>query len=85
MLTMKQHILLVFINQRLTESGISPSFDEMKDAMGVRSKGNIHRRLAELEERGFIRRLPYRVRAIEVLRLPANMEQPAHSRPELVA
>ena len=85
MLTKRQHDLLVFINQCLTESGVSPSFEEMKDAMGLHSTSGVHRRILELEERGFIRRLPYRRRAIEVLRLPANMEQPAHSRPELVA
>ncbi len=77
MLTRKQYELLVFINQRLTESGISPSFDEMKDALGLRSKSGIHRLITGLEERGFIRRLPHRARALEVLRLPENMESPA--------
>ena len=85
MLTKRQHDLLVFINQRLTETGVSPSFKEMADGVGLRSTSGVHRGILELEERGFIRRLPYRRRAIEVLRLPANMEQPAHSRPELVA
>ena len=85
MLTKRQHDLLVFIDQRLTETGVSPSFKEMADGTGVRSTSGVHRRILELEERGFIRRLAYRRRAIEVLRLPANMEQPAHSRPELVA
>ncbi len=77
MLTRKQYELLVFINQRLTELGISPSFDEMKDALGLRSKSGIHRLITGLEERGFIRRLPHRARALEVLRLPENMESPA--------
>ncbi len=77
MLTRKQYELLVFINQRLTESGVSPSFDEMKDALGLRSKSGIHRLITGLEERGFIRRLPHRARALEVLRLPENMEPPA--------
>ena len=77
MLTRKQYELLVFINQRLTESGVSPSFDEMKDALGLRSKSGIHRLITGLEERGFIRRLPHRARALEVLRLPENMESPA--------
>ena len=83
MLTKKQHQLLVFINQRLTETGIAPSFDEMKDAMGVRSRASIHRLILALEERGFIRRLPHRARAIEVLRLPANMEPPVLAQAEL--
>ncbi len=77
MLTRKQYELLVFINQRLAESGISPSFDEMKDALGLRSKSGIHRLITGLEERGFIRRLPHRARALEVLRLPENMAPPA--------
>lgn len=77
MLTRKQYELLVFINQRLTESGVSPSFDEMKDALGLRSKSGIHRLITGLEERGFIRRLPHRARALEVLRLPENMGSPA--------
>jgi len=85
MLTSRQRDLLVFINDRLTETGVSPSFHEMKDGIGLRSKSGIHRMLFQLEERGFIRRLHFRNRAIEVLRLPANMEQPAHPRSELVA
>ncbi len=76
MLTRKQYELLVFINQRLTESGVSPSFDEMKDALGLRSKSGIHRLITGLEERGFIHRLPHRARALQVLRLPENMEPP---------
>ena len=70
MLTSKQHKLLVFINERISESGVSPSFDEMKDALDLRSKSGIHRLITALEERGFIRRLPHRARALEVLRLP---------------
>jgi repressor LexA len=70
MLTQKQRELLVFINQRLTETGVSPSFDEMKEALDLRSKSGIHRLITALEERGFIRRLPHRARALEVLRLP---------------
>ena len=73
MLTRKQYELLVFIDQRLKEAGVSPSFDEMKDALGLRSKSGIHRLITGLEERGFIRRLPHRARALEVLRLPENM------------
>ena len=70
MLTRKQLELLMFINERLKESGIPPSFDEMKDALDLRSKSGIHRLITALEERGFIRRLPNRARALEVLRLP---------------
>jgi repressor LexA len=74
MLTRKQYDLLVFINDRLVNSGVSPSFDEMKDALGLKSKSGIHRLITGLEERGFIRRLAHRARALEVLRLPENME-----------
>ena len=77
MLTKKQYELLVFIDKHLNAGGISPSFDEMKDALGLRSKSGIHRLITGLEERGFIRRLPHRARALEVLRLPDNMETPA--------
>ena len=72
MLTRKQLELLLFINERLKESGIPPSFDEMKDALDLRSKSGIHRLILALEERGFIRRLPNRARALEVLRLPES-------------
>jgi repressor LexA len=70
MLTKKQRELLLFINQRLTATGISPSFDEMKDALRLKSKSGIHRLVSGLEERGFIRRLPHRARALEVVKLP---------------
>ncbi len=73
MLTRKQHQLLLFIHQRLGEHGVSPSFDEMKDALGLRSKSGIHRLITALEERGFIRRLAHRARAVEILRLPENL------------
>ena len=73
MLTRKQYELLVFINQHLTKNGVSPSFDEMKEALGLKSKSGIHRLITGLEERGFIRRLPHRARALEVLRLPENL------------
>ncbi len=73
MLTRKQHQLLVFINQQLEETGVSPSFDEMKEALGLKSKSGIHRLITGLEEREFIRRLPHRARALEVLRLPDDM------------
>ena len=70
MLTKKQRELLLFINQRLIATGVSPSFDEMKDALHLRSKSGIHRLVSGLEERGFIRRLPHRARALEVVKLP---------------
>jgi repressor LexA len=72
MLTRKQYELLVFINRRLTDSGVSPSFEEMKEALGLKSKSGIHRLISGLEERGFIRRLPHRARALEVVRLPED-------------
>ena len=72
MLTKKQSELLRFIHERLQEEGVPPSFDEMKDALDLRSKSGIHRLIMALEERGFIRRLPNRARAIEVLRLPES-------------
>ncbi|HTZ37408.1 MAG TPA: transcriptional repressor LexA [Stellaceae bacterium] len=76
MLTRKQHELLVFINQRLTATGVSPSFDEMKDALNLRSKSGIHRLISGLEERGFIRRLAHRARALEVIKLPEESAAP---------
>lgn len=74
MLTRKQHDLLHFIHQRLQRDGVPPSFDEMKDALGLRSKSGIHRLILALEERGFIRRLAHRARAIEILRLPESID-----------
>jgi len=74
MLTKKQYELLVLIDRRINESGVPPSFDEMKDALGLKSKSGIHRLISGLEERGFIRRLPHRARALEVLKLPENLE-----------
>lgn len=73
MLTRKQHELLMFIHERMKEAGIPPSFDEMKDALDLRSKSGIHRLITALEERGFIRRLPNRARALEVIKLPDSM------------
>jgi repressor LexA len=70
MLTAKQRELLLFIDDRLNESGISPSFDEMREALDLKSKSGVHRLIAALEERGFIRRLPNRARALQVLKLP---------------
>jgi len=72
MLTQKQKDLLMFINTRLQDAGVPPSFDEMKDALQLKSKSGIHRLITALEERGFIRRLPHRARALEVLKLPES-------------
>lgn len=79
MLTNKQNELLRFIHERLKENGVPPSFDEMKEALDLRSKSGIHRLIMALEERGFIRRLPNRARALEVIRLP-DAALPAESR-----
>ncbi|AMB48022.1 MULTISPECIES: transcriptional repressor LexA [Methylobacteriaceae] len=82
MLTRKQLELLQFIQQRMQESGVPPSFDEMKDALDLKSKSGIHRLIMALEERGFLRRLPNRARAIEILRMPdMPAAKPASSEP----
>jgi repressor LexA len=75
MLTRKQHELVCFINDRLEETGISPSFEEMKEALDLKSKSGVHRLISALEERHFIRRLPNRARALEVLRMPERSER----------
>jgi repressor LexA len=86
MLTRKQHELLVYINDYLAKSGVSPSFDEMKDALDLKSKSGIHRLITGLEERGFLRRLPHRARALEVLSMPetaavgVNARDPARNK-----
>ena len=86
MLTRKQHELLRFIHERLREAGVPPSFDEMKDALDLRSKSGIHRLIIALEERGFIRRLPNRARALEVLKMPemASSAGPRKFSPSIV-
>jgi repressor LexA len=78
MLTEKQRDLLHFIRERHREAGVSPSFDEMKEALGLKSKSGVHRLVGALEERGFLRRLPNRARAIEILRMP---NEPAETQP----
>ncbi|MDP3659129.1 transcriptional repressor LexA [Phenylobacterium sp.] len=91
MLTRKQHELLMFIHERIKETGVSPSFDEMKEALDLASKSGIHRLITALEERGFLRRLPHRARALEVVKLPqeATAAAPPRGRqpfrPQLVA
>ncbi len=77
MLTRKQRDLLLFIHEKLQENGVAPSFDEMKDALNLKSKSGIHRLIGALEERQFIRRLPNRARALEILRLPDSEENTA--------
>lgn len=74
MLTRKQHELICFIEDRLAETGISPSFEEMKEALGLKSKSGVHRLISALEERGFLKRLPNRARALEVTRIPGRGE-----------
>ena len=74
MLTRKQHELICFISDRLGETGVSPSFEEMKEALDLKSKSGVHRLISALEEREFIRRLPNRARALEVLKMPERGE-----------
>lgn len=81
MLTRKQHELLLFIHERLTEDGVSPSFDEMKEALNLASKSGVHRLVSALEERGFIRRLAHRARALEILKMPDSTTGPATGSP----
>jgi repressor LexA len=75
MLTKKQHQLLLFIRDRVARDGVAPSFDEMKEALELQSKSGIHRLIMALEERGFLRRLPHRARALEVIKVPDNMAE----------
>ena len=75
MLTKKQHELICFINDRLDETGVSPSFEEMKEALDLKSKSGVHRLISALEERQFLRRLPNRARALEVLKMPERAEK----------
>jgi repressor LexA len=84
MLTAKQRELLLFVQKRLGESGVSPSFDEMREALALKSKSGVHRLISALEERGFIRRLPNRARALEVVKLPES-SAPAAARPVVPA
>jgi repressor LexA len=81
MLTRKQHELLTFINERLGITGVSPSFEEMKEALELKSKSGVHRLISALEERGFIKRLPNRARALEVLRLPDALKSAVSAKP----
>jgi repressor LexA len=85
MLTRKQHELICFIHDRLEESGVSPSFEEMKEALDLKSKSGVHRLISALEERKFLRRLPNRARALEVLRMPERAEAPRKATPATAA
>src|ERR1700741_2618410 len=85
MLTKKQHQLLLFIRERLNTGGVSPSFDEMKEALNLKSKSGIHRLITALEERGFLRRLPHRARALEVVKLPEDASETDRSAAEKTA
>lgn len=86
MLTAKQHELLNFIHQRLSATGVSPSFDEMREALDLKSKSGVHRLISALEERQFIRRLPNRARALEVVKMPeVSAPGPAQARPVVPA
>ena len=86
MLTKKQNELLIYIHQNLRETGVAPSYEEMKDALDLRSKSGIHRLIHALEERGFIRRLPHRARAIEIIKLPTSstIDSKSNFRPEVI-
>ncbi len=84
MLTRKQKELLLFIDRRLRADGVSPSFDEMREALGLASKSGVHRLITALEERGFIRRLAHRARALEVLKLPEDAPAPAAFQPRTI-
>lgn len=77
MLTKKQHELICFINDRLNETGVSPSFEEMKEALDLKSKSGVHRLISALEEREFLRRLPNRARALEVIKMPERADRKA--------
>jgi repressor LexA len=84
MLTRKQHELLTYIHGKLADTGVSPSFEEMKDALDLKSKSGVHRLISALEERGFLRRLPNRARALEVVKIPEVKGAPAITAPAVV-
>ena len=84
MLTKKQHELLTFLNERISQAGVTPSFEEMKIKVGLKSKSGIHRLIAALEERGFIRKLPFKARAIEILKLPNVKQNYSDDKPNIL-
>ena len=83
MLTRKQRELLLFLEERISQSGVTPSFEEMKDKVGLKSKSGIHRLISALEDRGFIKKLPFKARAIEILRLPNLKQRPLDRKTEI--
>ena len=84
MLTRKQRELLVFLEERISQSGITPSFEEMKEKVGLKSKSGIHRLISALEDRGFIKKLPFKARAIEILKLPNIKQKPLDEKTEII-
>ena len=83
MLTRKQRELLLFLEERISQSGVTPSFEEMKDKVGLKSKSGIHRLISALEDRGFIKKLPFKARAIEILKLPNIKQRPLDRKTEI--
>ena len=84
MLTRKQRELLMFLEERISQSGVTPSFEEMKDKVGLKSKSGIHRLISALEDRGFIKKLPFKARAIEILKLPNIKKRPLDEKTEII-
>ena len=84
MLTRKQRELLMFLEERISQSGVTPSFEEMKDKVGLKSKSGIHRLISALEDRGFIKKLPFKARAIEILKLPNIKQRPLDKKTEII-
>ena len=84
MLTKKQHQLLLFLQERISQSGVTPSFEEMKNRVGLKSKSGIHRLVSALEDRGFIKKLPFKARAIEILKLPNINSKPLDLKPNII-
>ena len=82
MLTKKQHELLLFLEEKIAQSGVSPSFEEMKNKVGLKSKSGIHRLISALEDRGFIKKLPFKARAIEILKSPNIKSKPSDHKPD---
>ena len=84
MLTRKQRELLMFLEERISQSGVTPSFEEMKDKVGLKSKSGIHRLISALEDRGFIKKLPFKARAIEILKLPNRKQRSLDEKTEII-
>ena len=84
MLTRKQRELLMFLEERISQSGVTPSFEEMKQKVGLKSKSGIHRLISALEDRGFIKKLPFKARAIEILKLPNIKQRPLDEKTEII-